>query len=949
MLPLRPLLALLIGLLGWSSCPAGQAVDAVSSGSSTAKAGVLANGLRYVVVPHPSPKGDIGLRLVVRAGSLDEHDDERGFAHFVEHMAFNGSQRHPPGTLRQFFQKLGLNFGADLNASTSYTHTSYLLDLPEGQSAKLEESLGVLRDYADGLLFLPEQVQRESGVVRSELNARDGATRRLAIERIKAIYGDTKLPDRDVGGVQEQLARATPDQLRAFYRRNYSPGRMTVVVAGPVDPEAVTRQIALAFEAMTADPSSGEPAILTRPPRPPGVKTAVVPLPSGKGVTINLLSDGPRPPDTVEGRARELAQRLATTALQTRMRERREKGDITLFAPPKITYEPLPFGPWVQHSVELPCSASSWPDGIQLLESELRRSRTNGFSAAEIAEAAAGQLTSARNRAADYGSQPAARIAADVARQISVGRVWRSPAEELAETTQTLQTLTAKEVTAELDHIFPADALHLMLIAPPEEAIKPERVLAAYTKSAGRSVKNKSENEEALRFRYENFGSPGTVAKTQRIDDLNLTLLTFANGAQLNLRPTSFEPGRFRLRVVFPQNFSDVPNDRGGLSELAVRLFSSSNLGKHTQSEIARLLKTHGVSADMSITNGTPSYTMSGPSAELSFGLRLLTALLSDLELDTDHYRTALSFYGGEHQRLTKTPAALALRTALRAHTGGDRRIGFNSPQAFASQSGNDEADDWLRAYILNGPLEIGLVGDFDPVEAEKIAAASVGTLKRRRAARPGSPLSSPAKAIRQEGSADLPASTSLSCVLWPVPLPDDPKSNAALALATDVLRDREMVVLRESLGATYSPDVRIFRDAVQRDFAFVGLINTFDPALSQRLSLVSLAVGARLAEKGVSPEEFNRLREPLRARRTQDMRSNAWWIGGVAVAQRRPEVTEEMRRHENVFDGLTLEDVNAAAQVFKPDRHTSVLLHPASAKIPGPGKGAKSAPAGKN
>jgi hypothetical protein len=130
--------------------------------------------------------------------------------------------------------------------------------------------------------------------------------------------------------------------------------------------------------------------------------------------------------------------------------------------------------------------------------------------------ATAGQLTSARNCAADFQGQPAARIVTDAARQTAEGRQGQSTAGDLNETTQTLQKLSATEVTAELTTIFPADALRLFLFAPPAEGIKPARPLAIYTKSASKSVKNKVSTEEILRFRYENFGVPGTVASSRK-------------------------------------------------------------------------------------------------------------------------------------------------------------------------------------------------------------------------------------------------------------------------------------------------------------------------------------------------------------------------------------------------------------------------------------------------
>ena len=159
----------------------------------------LPNGFRCVVLRRTAEPGRISLRLIVHAGSLDEHGDELGFAHFVEHMAFNGTRHYPPGKLMLFFQRNGLAWGVDASADTSLTHTTYKLDLPAGRADQLGEALQVLRDYADGIEFAPAEVKREKGVIVSELTARDTNAWQVNRQRISALYGGSTIPTRLLG------------------------------------------------------------------------------------------------------------------------------------------------------------------------------------------------------------------------------------------------------------------------------------------------------------------------------------------------------------------------------------------------------------------------------------------------------------------------------------------------------------------------------------------------------------------------------------------------------------------------------------------------------------------------------------------------------------------------------------------------------------------------------
>jgi zinc protease len=898
--------------------------------------GQLPNGLRYFVLPHTSAKRDLSLRLLVHTGSLDERDDERGFAHFIEHMAFNGTRNHPAGSIRNFFQKIGLTFGADLNASTSYTDTSYRLDLPDGRADHLDEALAMLRDYADGLLFPADEVRRESSVVISELNARDSAARRTGTELIEKIYGATLLPRRSVGGVQEQLAQATADKLRAFYDRNYLPDRMTVVVVGAIEPAAVVEKIKETFGSITSRPEAAPVAIIA-PPTIDEIKAVIVVAPSIRGIQAEFLHSAQRSADTREGRREELVQRIAASALARRLQATREAGEISRFSAPGVGLGSGPVASLVHHTVAIGTSAKDWAGGVELLESELRRARS-GFSQAEVNEAVAAELTTHRNRIASFAAQTSAQVATRITALVTAERSWTSVAEDLEEAKQAFEKLPAEEVTRALQSIFPENGWHIVLRVPPTEQIKPEEVLASHARSAGKSLRKSNADASELTFRYDDFGEPGEVAQRSRVEDLDLTLVTFANGVRLNVRPSKLENERFRLRIVFPQNASSVPADQGGMAELAGQLLIRSDLGRHKETELGRLMRLHGIVPQFSVANGTPIIGVTGPASELSFALRWLTAVISDVKFDSDHHRVALSHYSSIQRSLITNPRANAFAQALYYYTEKDPRVLLTPATTFARLE-PAVAETWLRNHLLQGPLEIGIVGDVSVDEAVSLAASSVGTLKPRRAApKPGEPLKSPTKSSRYEKTAELAASTSLSCALWPVRLPEDPRHNAALALATDILRDRLLLVLREALGATYSPDARVSRDAVQRDFAFASVVNTFDPANAIKLTEGTVRLAARLAEKGASADEFARLLEPLRTRYRNDLRDNGWWLAAVvATAQTQPSRLDDARVRGKICDELTLDDVNEAARVFTSENVTVVILRPASAAKPPP------------
>jgi zinc protease len=188
--------------------------------------GTLPNGLRYVVLANKEPRDRASLRLVVVAGALQETEDQRGLAHYLEHMAFNGSTHYAPGTLVEFFQRMGMSFGGDTNAYTSFDHTAYMIELPDTKPATLDEGLRVFADYAGGLFLLDNMVDKERGIILSEKRARDSVEYREFVAEFGFVLDGMLLPQRMPIGLAPVIEQATRDRFVDFYNTWYRPERM---------------------------------------------------------------------------------------------------------------------------------------------------------------------------------------------------------------------------------------------------------------------------------------------------------------------------------------------------------------------------------------------------------------------------------------------------------------------------------------------------------------------------------------------------------------------------------------------------------------------------------------------------------------------------------------------------------------------------------------------------
>src|SRR5262245_41907721 len=237
--------------------------------------GGLPNGLRFYIRPNPKPARQAELRLVVKAGSVLEDDDQRGLAHFVEHMQFQGSRQFPGRSLDDFLSSLGLSIGGDANAETSFDDTQYTLRVPTDRPGALDKALTVLEDWAGGALFEPAAIEQQRPIVLAEWRRNLGAGERTAEKIRKVQMEGSRYADRPPIGSTSVIEKAQRDQLVRFYRDWYRPDLMAVIVVGDVDRNAVAAMIRQHFSSLV-NPDSERPRPAFDVPERPGTRHVIV-------------------------------------------------------------------------------------------------------------------------------------------------------------------------------------------------------------------------------------------------------------------------------------------------------------------------------------------------------------------------------------------------------------------------------------------------------------------------------------------------------------------------------------------------------------------------------------------------------------------------------------------------------------------------------------------------
>lgn len=900
--------------------------------------GELPNGLRYVLRANPEPRDRVSLRLVVAAGSLHETDDQRGLAHYLEHLAFNGSTHYPPGTLIEFFQRMGMNFGGHTNAYTSFDRTVYMLELPNTQPETLAEGFRVLADYSGGLLLEPFEIDRERGVILSEKLARDSADYRAVVAGYEFFYPHTRLPARLPIGLEEIIKKADRPPFLDYYDTWYRPSRLAVIAIGDFDPSVVEKQLQETFAPLADRAPAREVPILHRPadPAAPRFGHHHEPEASATSVTFQIVRDPDLAPDSSARRLRDLPLDLAFAMLNRRLDELAKSEDAPFVrAAGGRDYFP---GIFDGANLSLTARPGEWAETLRVGENELRRALRFGFRAREVREAVANLRNALEQAVKTDATRRSPDRAADLVSSFVYGGIPTTPAADLALLGPALASMTPEECHEAFKAAWSSATgprvavIGNTALGDGVQASAAAAIAAAYTDAMAVEVAPPAEREDAA-WSYTDFGPAGEIASRTEVEDLGITQVVFANGVRLNLKPTDFAADTISLRARVGVGQLAEPRDQPGLAFFAGAAFTAGGLGQHSADELARILAGRNVGVGLRVGDDALVFNGETTPADLALQLQLLAAHLADPGYRPEGELTARRQLEPFYARLVTQPTGPLNLEAQRLLAGGDPRFGLPAKADVMTRT-LTELSAWLAPQLSTGAIELSLVGDLDSDAAIAAVASTLGALPARdpkpvleelrliTIAPPGEHVLTYAGTIEKN----------LLAIYWPTADARDVGRSRRLSLLGEVFGDRLRKTVREELGGSYSPDAYSAPNDTYRDFGFIITQVTLDPAELERVLPAVLEAATDLAKNGVTEDELNRARLPILTTLRESERNNAYWLNQVlSAAQEQPERLEWSRSRYRDFESITKPELDAlAAAYLDPARAIRFTIKPA-------------------
>lgn len=882
---------------------------------------VMENGLRYAIRPNAEPKGRVTLRLVILAGSLRETEAQRGIAHFVEHMAFNGTQLFPKDTLIGILQRHGMAFGADLNAFTFPTHTIYEIEVPAGEPERLAEGFLVLREFASHITFDEDEVVRERAVIESERRARDNWQARRDEARTRFLHPGTLYAERAPIGLTEVIRKADAQALRDFYDTWYRPDNAVLFVVGDAPRDVLESQVHDKFSSWKA-PSSPLPA----PAEPgwsgnPAELTAALhtdEIGSGLNIELASVSELPRQPPNQALRRKNFEREIVLAMMQERMNELRRKNASEFGGAQAAQYAN---GSYRVTSLAISTAGVSWRQAVDAVGNEWERAAKLGFNAEEL-HATANVI----KRRFDYArraasTQSSAQVAGQMVGAFLLGEVYTNWDQQWSEAENVIRDFTperALEVYLDLwrpgkPRLFASGNLQLA---------EAEKQLTQVFTIGQNSKLQPPPKPAAVILAYEPAASPGAIKQRRHVADLDLHLIEFANGIRLNLKPLATQRNFVSLRARVGWGQLALTPGQAGLGLIAGNYLDNAGLGRHYGDELQRYYAENNLHVDFQSEEDACTFTGSADRDGILQLLTVISASLNDPPWRPDSFvgamRQTLAFYS----EASHEPASAAASLAARVMSGDDRRFALPPPNA-TLQRDHSELMRWLETTLKNQPVEIGLVGDFDVEATLQAAALTLGALPPRPATRPlvqrgVKPVAFLTKPGRWQTYVDSDIPRAVVRVQWPATGFGDIHTRRRLEVLAGVLEERIRREIRQKQGFTYDPSAEVWNGSTQRDDGYLIVTLSVPPEEAQAISLKIVEQARLLSAQDATQDEVDAVVKPLLADNVNRLRDTGYWLYYIAsLAQEEPSRLDWPRTRERDYLAMKADLINPLAKQF--------------------------------
>lgn len=897
------------------------------------RTGRLPNGLRYFLRQNGRPAKRVSLRLAVDVGSLMEQDDQRGLAHFLEHMAFNGSTHFKPGELVAFLESIGARFGPHVNASTSFDETIYMLDVPTDREGYVDKGLLALRDFAGGASLSSEEIDKERGVVLEEWRGRLGASSRVTDQQLPLLFYGSKYADRLPIGLPDTLRTFPHERIRDFYKTWYRADRMAVVVVGDLPLDESERLVKTRFSDMPT-PAAAPPAVIRAvPPHPATLVKMITDSEAQRWSVTAIFKRTPEPEGTVGAYRQSIVRALGDQMLNARLAEIAQRPDA-----PFLGAEAGSSGlgrelALYELSAEVP--AGKIPEGLDAIVREARRALQFGFSAAELDRARRAVLAGYERAYNERDSAESPSLAGELVRHFLQGEPAPGIAYEYALVRQALPAITPEQISAEMRRLIRDDSRVVLGVAPTPPAGTPaptDDTLRTALAAAFSAPVTPWEDALAGRELVTTKPAPGRVTNRRTLPEIGVTVLTLSNGVEVWLKPTDYKADQVMFSAYAFGGASLSPPADYQEMNLAPVVAQMGGVGGLNAVELEKVLAGRIASASPDIDTYTHGLSGSATPKDLETALQLAYLTFTAPGLTDEAFGLLTRRLGAMLENQRQSPRYLFGEKVREVTTSGH----FTAKSLTAADLPSLDLAAMRRDYAARfgnaADFTFFMVGSVDEKAVTPLLEQWIGSLPStgtRRTAFTDLHIVFPPKIERAEVvKGKEPASQTAMAFFADTGLNELEmhRARAASTLLSMRLRD----ILREQLGGTYGVSVNYGNIAPQKGYGTMTVSFGSAPDRVDTLQKAVLDEIARLQKEGPTAEDVQKLQELERRDLETSQRQNQYWIGSLQTVHMFGWDPNGVAHRIDRTNSLGVANVHDALKKYLPlDRYVVVTLKP--------------------
>ncbi|WP_288380938.1 pitrilysin family protein [uncultured Massilia sp.] len=896
------------------------------------KVGKLANGLTYYIQKNARPERKLELRLVVKAGSILEDEDQRGLAHFIEHMAFNGSTNFRKHELVSYLQSIGVGFGADLNAYTSFDETVYILPIPTDKPENVTKAFQVLEDWAHGLTLDPETIDKERGIVLEELRLGKGASDRMSKQIMPAIFNGSKYAERLPIGTEEVLRSFTPEALTRFYRDWYRPDLMAVVVVGDIEPGQAEKLVKSHF-AHLKNPKPARPRAYAEIPARQATQALVVTdqEATGNAVLIRYPVQPVQEAGTIRAYRDDLVQSLFSAMLNQRLQE------LAQLPEPPFMGASSSLGKLTPRYRSYNASAALGPRGAEValsaLVEENERARRYGFGAAELERMKKNLMRSYEQAWNERAKSDSGTYAAEYIRNFLQQEAIPGIDTEYRYVKELVPGITLEEMNAYARRTIPADSGKLVLYTGVTRPDTPqgEQLLAAVSAAQRAEVSRHDEKAVAARL-MDKPPRAGTIVSQTQDKALGLTRLELSNGVKVILKPTDFRndqvmmsAARFGGQSLFGDQ--DILNAR-----FANAIVASMGVKDFTPLDMRKILAGKAAQVNVGLANYTDVVVGASGATDIETMLQLTWLKFSGVRRDEALFRSYVGKQAEQARNQTAQPGTRfgdAVMAALyNNHPRAPRSL---APEEYEKIDLDRSIEIFKQRFSSARDLTFILVGSFDPVAIKPLLATWLGSLPT-----PEIPVAyrdvglRPATGVikREVKSGTEPKSTISLTFTGPAEFTE--AEQLRLSALLEVTNIRIIDVLREQMSLIYGGGASGALSKIPYGNYSIGVTLPTGPENVDKVLATTFAEIKRLQTEGPDAADLDKVKSNWIQNHRRSLRENGYWLGYLQSALSEGTDPGAILQVEQQVQALTADDIRTAARRYFNERnYVQVVLNP--------------------